>query len=394
MLLLLISHFAFGKTFPSGQVALLSGSMSAKSKRKRTENNLQPGADHGMMLSHSDPEAKQLYDLAMQVKKLAPWQWMEETDVFGVANPDTGELGFVGVMGSVGEYEAVAVYLGAEGFYELIDFRADESATPDRLIEMPHLQVAFSDREYLEKEDRDLVKQLGLKFKGPNAWPMFRSYRPGYLPWFVTRSEASLLIHALSQVLDVTPRVRDDPHPIQPVGRIEKGGHWVRAAHKEGAELIWEDQVWSIRRPKREPPAIIVDNDLLELVKHIPQSDLDLEVDLLLTPGRIAKPGQRPLAVYVLMVADSNSGFILGADAMAAEDSLAAMHAGIPNALLNALLQNQVMPERLLVRSKFLRGLLRNLTQSLNIELRHADELPSVDEAAAFMKESMLGGKF
>jgi hypothetical protein len=56
-------------------------------------------------------------------------------------------------------------------------------------------------------------------------------------------------------------------------------------------------------------------------------------------------------------------------------------------------LQNQVLPERMLVRSKFLRSLLRNLTQSLNIELQHSDELPSIDEAAAFMKESMLGGK-
>ena len=258
---------------------------------------------------------------------------------------------------------------------------------------MPHLQTAFSDREYLEKADRDLIKQLGRKFRGPNAWPMFRSYRPGYLPWFVTRAEARFLIHALSQILDVAKRVRDDPHPIQPVRRVEKGGRWVRAAHKKGAELVWEDQVWSIPRPKPEFVPFVVDGDLLELLKHIPRSDLDVEVDLLLTPGRIVKPGQRPLALYVLMFADSNSGFILGAEAMAAEDSLLVMRAGIPNALVKVLLQNQIVPTRLLVRSKFLRGLLRSLTQSLNIELRHADELPGIDEAAQAMKESMLGGR-
>ncbi len=323
--------------------------MAAKSKRKLTDNNQQPGADQELMLSHSDPEARQLYDLAIQVKKLAPWLF--------------------------------------------IDFQADESATPQRLIEMPHLQAAFSDREFLEKEDRDLIKHLGLRFKGPNAWPMFRSYRPGYLPWFLTRAEARFLFHALSQVLDVAKRVRDDPNPIQPVGRVEKGGRWVRVAHEEEARLVWEDQVWRIQRPKRELPAIVVDSGLLELLKHVRRSDLDLEVDLLLTPGRIVKPAQRPLSVYVFMIADSNSGFILGADAMTAKQSLMAMHAEIPNALVKALLQNQVVPVRLLVRSKFLRGLLRNLTQSLNIELRHVDELPSIDEAAAFMKESMLGGK-
>ena len=368
--------------------------MAAKTKRKRTENMQQPDAAQELMLSHSDPEAKQLYDLAIQVKKLAPWRWMEETDAFGLENPDTGDLGFVSVMGYIGEYEAVAVYLGAAGLYAFMDLHTDESASADRLFEMPHLQAAFSDREYLEKEDRDLIKQLGLKFRGANAWPMFRSYRPGYMPWFVTRAEASFLIHALSQTLDVAKRVRDDPQPIRPVRRVEKGGHWVRAAHKEGAELVWEDQVWSIPRPQAAPPAPIVDSDALEPLKHVPRSNLDVEMDLLRTPGAIAEPGQRPLVVYLLMFADSDSGLILGVEVMTAAESLGAMHAGIPNALVKLLLQNQVVPKRLLVRSELLRGLLRNLTQSLNIELRHADELPSIDEAAQAMNESMFGGTF
>jgi hypothetical protein len=365
----------------------------AKSKGRPADNDRLSGANQEMLLSSSDPEAKQLYELAIRVKQLAPWQWMEETDVFGVANPATNEFGFVSIMGSVGEYEAVAVYPGAEGLYDFIDFQADESATPQRLIEMHHLQVEFSDREYLEKEDRDLIKQLSLKFKGRNAWPVFRSYRPGYVPCLVTRDEALMLTHALSQVLDVAPRVRDDPEPIHPVSRVEPGGYWVRAAHQEGEKLIWQDQMWSIPRPKRESLSVIIDTDSLELLKHTPRSDMDLDVDLLLTPGRVANPGQRPLILYVLMIAESNSGLVLGAEPMTAEKSLSEMHEGIPNALLKALLQNQVLPERLLVRSEFLRSLLRNLTQSLNIELRHADELPSIEEAAAFMTESMFSGK-
>src|SRR5258707_11282994 len=72
---LCLVNFAFQ---PGGFIIRL---MAAKSKRKLTENNQLPGVDHEVMLSDSDPEAKQLYDLAIQVKKLAPWQWMEETDV-------------------------------------------------------------------------------------------------------------------------------------------------------------------------------------------------------------------------------------------------------------------------------------------------------------------------
>jgi hypothetical protein len=367
--------------------------MTKKKIEALNDDDRESRADSEALLSSSDPEAKQLYDLAIQVRRLAPWQWMEETDLFGVVNPETGELGFVSIMGNIGEYEAVAVYPGAEGLYDFMDFQADEYAIPQQLLERPHIQVEFSSREYLEKEDRDLIKRLGLKFKGSRAWPIFRSYRPGYMPWFVTRAEAVTLIQALTQVLDVATRVRDDPNPIRPVGRVDPGGHWVRAARREGTEFVWEDQVWNIERPKRESLKITFDNDLLERLKRTTQSDLDLEVDLLLTPGRVGEPGQRPLALYVLMVCDSNNGFILGVEPLTAEKSLPEMHAAIPNALLTVVLQNRIMPKRLLVRSEVLRGLLRTLTQSLNIELRRVDQLPSIDEAAAAMMQSMFGKK-
>jgi hypothetical protein len=316
---------------------------------------------------------------------------MEETDLIGIENPETREIGFISVMGGVGEYEAVALYLGPEGFYGFIDFVADESAAVDSVVEHPHLQAAFSERKYLEKWDRDLIKQLGVKLTG--AQPMFRSYRPGYLPWFVTLMEARFLIHGLSQTLHVATSVRDKAQPFHPTGRVDKNGYLMRVSRRTESGVIWEDQVWQIPRPKREPIRAIVDSGTQERLKRIRQSELDLEVDVFLAPGKIGKPGERPLALYLLMVADSDSGFILGAEAMAAENSLAAMRASVPNSLAKVLLQNQVVPGRLIVRSEWLRNLLKFFTQTLNIELRHSDELPSIDEAVDSMSEWMRTGK-
>jgi len=39
----------------------------------------------------------------------------------------------------------------------------------------------FEDRDGLDKQDREVIKKLGLKFRGAHAWPMFCSYRPGML---------------------------------------------------------------------------------------------------------------------------------------------------------------------------------------------------------------------
>ena len=184
-----------------------------------------PITENEQLLLPSHEEAKTLCELALRVKALAPWKWMEEMDVFGVEHPDTGELGFVSIMGNVGEYEAVAVYRGAEGLYGFIDLQSDPSAPPERVIDIPQLQAAFPDSRFLEKPDRELLKGAGLKSRGARSYPQFRSYRPGYHPWFVTREEARLLIHALSQTLDVARRVADGTCCAQRRNRSDLGGH-------------------------------------------------------------------------------------------------------------------------------------------------------------------------
>jgi hypothetical protein len=87
--------------------------MSSKKSQQTT-------SDPEQLLSPSHPETKTLCNLAAEIKELAPWKWMQETDIFGVEDPDTGAIGFVSIMGNVGEYEAIAVYPGAEGIYGFI----------------------------------------------------------------------------------------------------------------------------------------------------------------------------------------------------------------------------------------------------------------------------------
>ena len=144
-------------------------------------------------------EWKTLYELISKLKTIGPWQWLEEQDIFAVQNPETGEIGFVSVMGSIGEHYSVSVYRGEEGLRKFWDFQETDidDLAYQRLLEMPQLQASFEDRDYLHKEDRDLIKKLSLTFRGKQSWLMFRSYIPGFVPWFITSSEARFLICAL-----------------------------------------------------------------------------------------------------------------------------------------------------------------------------------------------------
>ena len=164
-------------------------------------------------------EWRRLYESAVRIKEMSPWEWMTETDVFGVRSPETGELGFVSVMGLLGEHYAVSLYLGSEGIHGFLDLQEmGPFADPGDLIQVPQIQASFEDRVELDKRDREVIKDLGLKFRGRNAWPMFRSYRPSLFPWFLEAREVRFLSCALEQLADVAPRFREDSSLLEPSG--------------------------------------------------------------------------------------------------------------------------------------------------------------------------------
>ena len=140
---------------------------------------------------------RDLYELASRVCALAPWTWMEEIDIFGVEMPEDSGLIFVSVMGAIGEHYAVAVYPGAAALTAFWALHHDEHAGPEQVLEIPQVQLSFENRDLVDPEDRRIIKQLGLNFRGKNAWPRFRSYRPGFAPWRIEKNEAAVLDVAL-----------------------------------------------------------------------------------------------------------------------------------------------------------------------------------------------------
>jgi hypothetical protein len=363
------------KTIPS--VATAPENLHSKFEKDK------PAEEELLLPSHE--EATVLFHLAGEIRALAPWRWMKETDVFGVQDPHTEEIGFVSIMGNVGEYEAIAVYRTAKGLYDFIDFQSDPSASPDRLIEIPQLQLSFTERKFLEKRDRDLLKGVKPKFSDAGSKPLFRSYRPGYLPWFVTRVEARLLIHALSQTLDVATRLREDPDSLQPQRGAGKDAFLVRVARKVESKLVWKDRIKGIPRPEPDDICVSIDNSVLSELKLVRPSTLQLETDLFIVPGKIGKPGERPLALYALMIADRRSGFIYGFEALTAEKSLAAMYGNVPEVVFRLLLQARILPKHLILRSHLVLSLLEPIAKELKIQLRYSEKLPGIDEAAESM---------
>jgi hypothetical protein len=333
---------------------------------------------------------RRLYEAAVGVKELSPWEWMTEADVFGVQDPETGELGFVSVMGLLGEHYAISLYLGAEGLYAFWNLQdvgpsVGPSSASEALLEIPQLQASFEDRNELDARDREVIKELGFKFRGRKAWPMFRSYRPGFFPWFLEAEEARFVAEALNQLLEVAPRFRKDHSLLAPGDE----SYLVRVAHQEGGTHVWEDEVMEVPPPEPVLVQIEMDPGALENLERLPQSGHEFEMDLFmfLTPIQGEK-GARPVFPYMLLTVDAESGMVLGTELLEPDPSLEAMWGSVPLAVTRQLAGLGLRPKEVAVESELLFGLLQPLAESARFELKRSHFLPALHEAKEALFEA------
>ena len=329
---------------------------------------------------------RRLYETAALVKELSPWKWMTETDVFGVQDPNTEEIGFVSVMGMLGEHYGVSLYPNPEALY---DFWALEEAgseiNPDALLERPQVQVSFEDRGELENRDRKVIKELGFKFRGRKEWPMFRSYRPGFFPWFLEAEEARSLAEALNQLLEVAPRFREERSLLGP----EDESYLVRVAHQKSGTRAWEDEVMEV--PPPEPVLIQVEMDpqALESLESLPQSGHEFEMDLFMFPTPIQEEKEdRPVFPYMLLTVDAGSSMVLGTELLEPTPSLEAMWGSVPLVVARQLAGLGLRPKEVAVGSELLFGLLQPLAETSRFELKRAHFLPALHEAKEVLFEA------
>lgn len=337
---------------------------------------------------------RDLYDVALRVKACAPWDWMTETDIFGVQDPKTKEPGFVSVMGMAGEHFAVSLYLGTIGlfrFNRLQEMASEDEASFDmatELLETPQLQASFEDRAGLHRNDLDIIKALGLKFRGSKEWPQFRSYRPGYFPWFLDADEVRFLTVALDQIPDVAVRFRTDPDVLGD----DDTSYLIRVHRQRRGQVVWEDAYESVPMPAPIMLEMTLDVDMLETLSKKPQSHIVLEIDCFMMPSPVRDGGERPYYPYAFMAVDAKSAMILGHEILSPVPTLEAMWSQIPGTLIELLSRIGVKPKEIRVSSPLVYGLLEPVAESARIKLTQADRLPFLDDAREAMLQWLGGG--
>jgi hypothetical protein len=306
---------------------------------------------------------------------------MKETDIFGLQHPHTGEYGFISVMGMSGKHYAIAIYAGPAALYDFWDLQRGESSdVPAKILEIPQLQASLISRQEVQKQDYEIIKQLGFRFRGKAAWPCFRSHQPGCLPWFINAAEARLLTWALDQTLDVAPRYKENPALLTPP---DAENYLMRIPIQTPGGLRWRDGMMRIPAPEPEPLPIPLEEQFLQSLTHLPKAKQTIETDVFMFPSPVfeEETSPRPFFPYVILIVSSQNGMVLGADMLAPLPSLTAMRESVPEKILTTFKKLGFLPERILVRSDLLFALLEPITQELNLQVQRAGKLKYLEQA-------------
>lgn len=329
--------------------------------------------------SHQD--LKSLYSAAIEFKNAAPWDRMRDSDLFGVQDPVSGETGYCCIMGAAGEHYALGVYLGGEGLVGILRILSGEFYPhhEEALFVQKCLMASFEDRTYLKKEDLQQIKAMGLKFRGANAYPLFRNYAPGFVPWYLTGEEARFLTLALQQTIEVSKRFEKYPDMlIQP----SSNKFFIRAPVKHGESISWMDEWHDPLLPESEDFPH-VDKTLLNRLKKANLQQRGIwEVDFFYVPAPVWEKGKRPYYPYMSLVVEHQSGMILNFQLDKREDfTLTFMEK-----FTGFLERLKIAPQGFLVKRNEVYRSLEPLAAKSGIGIKLVESLPMLEEAQRSMR--------
>lgn len=292
-----------------------------------------------------------LYEAFMVFAQKEPWKILSDNIPFAIYDPYTKEMGYACVLGELGTVKALCIYRGARGFLTYRMMQSDAIEPDDYFGAQNCLMAELSTTAIVEKEDYELIKQLGVDARA-GIYPIFRSYLPAYYPWFLEEKEADFLLLALKAALDFFEVYRLNPEKV--VSGLEKEQYLTYFPKISPTSVAFEKE-W------REP-------DVSELLKKVPPISVDRatalkikqaqfvqegiwEADCFVSPmGRILDR-DRPYCGRLVFIADTESHQLLHMLMIEPEKS---PYQAVADELITAIFKHQKIPETVVVRDKML----------------------------------------
>ncbi len=324
-----------------------------------------------------------LFEQAKDFNKIKPWNLLDDTQVFVVVDPISGENLYCSILGSAGYEFGMAVYIGEEGLQTLKDTQENTMEMFDIVIKQRSILLSFVDRDELEDMDYQLIKHWGYSFRGRKQWVQFRSMVPGLCPWLIDDEEARILLLALEQAMLVCEGVKAGTVLLPAMG--VKDIFPARVPVGEGIDRKWSDDIVRVK----DSPLRISESELLiselELARanKIERRNMSIEFDAFHLEF-IIQEDERSRPHFPLMAAglDRKNGMALYQNIFEGKS----VEENVQFALMEFIEQNNFRPREIWTTSK-IKANLAPLTKALKIDVMAVESLPAIAGLKEYLSE-------
>ena len=361
-----------------------------------------------MEREHEAPDAAEWKHFLRQAKafrKQAPWTDMQGDDLFAVDDPVSGRRLYACVLGMDATYYALNVYpdmAGVYGHLALLGMDQDSLIAEQHIMgQQSIIQVEFTSRDALTKEDRAQIKKAGVSFRGRNHWPQTLRYVPGLQPRDVTGEELRLLQVVMEQTMDLAERVQADELDVAPLYDHETGDLTlivrVPTTAKDGS-IAWRD-AWerlTLEDTDDEASAVLPFDELR--LTRLRRSVLPLQGEWEVHSGYLMMPLQpepgddldRPFLPHVQAIVDRDSGTVLHMSVCKPAKAAETLHAEI----LNVIEAAGMAPKAFAVQTAEARAAVTTVADTFGLTINYGRPLTRTEQVLTEIVELERSGGF
>lgn len=313
-----------------------------------------------------------LYEVAIKLKDMKPWEELWDMDLITILQDDEAEPCYCSIMGRGGECYGIGAYIGLKSIRSFFEMANSKCVPPSQLIRYQSTSLCnFGDRNELTKKELNIIKDLGLKFRGKNNWIYFRVFEKGYEPYMPNEAEVkeltTVLRHLYMAIKSLHNGIKVD---------FEGGNTLLRRFDKD--RNLWLNYEVPLVIPQMEYPIITINDEVFvqRIIKQKNSNDtLELDIAILNTVIRDRK-FEKPVIHRMCILADVNKGIILDQAMITPNDDEIDNIFGI---LINYI--NQIgKPKKIIVRDKATWSLLSDIGKKFDINIEIKGRLKTIDD--------------
>lgn len=328
-----------------------------------------------------------LYALAFEYKKTKLWNILNEKEVFAVKMSD-GKIGYISIMGLIGQHCALGLYVGEEGFdtfrmmMDITGFILPMEEAKEMFLQQRCLQCAFGGKDALGEEEIEEVRKYarthGIRIAGKNAYPHFVKYQPNCLPWYLqAEKEEEELCEALSAAIEMAKLLEEKTPETLGLTRFTNKTKEVPMLEQQNGVYVLGKAKIPKEKPKKLPTPKASNDIGIAKLKKLKKMGV-WECGIIRYPQPVQnEQDEAPVFPVVLLAVESFTNHILSIEPVSGyEDN--------PEKLLNlfidAFLSEHIRPSKIKVRDERTYAFAKAFCDRLKIAVSIEQELPALDD--------------